>query len=150
MDQKGLVVKRIIIGSDHRGFDLKQALINNYTEFQWTDVGTESSQSVDYPIFAKKACEQILSGQAEFGILICGSGIGMSVAANRFNGIYAGLCWNEKIATMARQDDGINVLVLPADFVSESEAFSIFEAWANAKFKEGQYRQRLLMIDEKE
>lgn len=141
-------MKKIIIGSDHRGFDLKQSFINNYTEFQWIDVGTESSQRVDYPVFAKKACKQILNGQAECGILICGSGIGMSVAANRFKGIYAGLCWNEKVATSARQDDGINVLVLPADFVSEGEAFLMFEAWKNAKFKGEQYQQRLLMIDE--
>jgi len=143
------MVTKIFIGSDHRGFDLKQALIKNYPEYDWIDVGADSTESTDYPIYAKKVCEKILVGQAEFGILICGSGIGMSIAANRFSGIYAGLCWNERVAIRAREDDGVNVLVLPANFVNERESFLIFDAWTNAKFKEGRYKQRLMMIDEK-
>ena len=140
---------KITIGSDHRGYDLKAAIIANFGHYQWLDVGTDSKERTDYPIFAKKVCENILDKTAEFGILICGTGIGMSVAANRFRGIYAALCWNEPIARLARSDDMANVLVIPSAFVSDELAFAIIKAWLYTEFKGGTYQKRLELIDEK-
>ena len=142
-------MKKIIIGSDHRGFDLKQAIIEKFTEYEWIDIGANDKNRSDYPIYAKKLCDKILNGEGECGILICGSGIGMSIAANRLPGVYAGLCWNEVVARLAKEDDGVNVLVLPADLVLLEDAILIFKAWFDAKFKDGRYKERLLMIDKR-
>ena len=88
-----------------------------------------------------------MQGKAERGILLCGSGIGMVIAANRFKGIYAALCWNEAIARVAREDDGSNLLVLPSDFVHEDDAVALVQVWLKAAFKGGRYQVRLDMLD---
>ena len=142
----------ISIGSDHRGFDLKTKIIQGFdlaesVSVEWLDVGTYSEQRVDYPIFAKKVCKNILDGKTDLGVLICGSGIGMAIAANRFKNIYAAPCWNKDIARLARQDDGANIITLPANFISEQEAFNIIAAWLEAKFKGAEYQRRLEMVD---
>ena len=149
----------ISIGSDHKGFKLKKKIIESFKEYNWIDVGTDNDDRTDYPIFAKKVCSALLKKDsketlssetfnvADCGVLICGSGIGMSIAANRFQGIYAGLCWNETVVKQAKEHDGINVLVLPADFVSDDEAVSILKVWLNSKFKGGRYFERLKMVD---
>ena len=138
---------KISIGADHRGFVLKQQIINHYTHVTWLDAGTANKKRVDYPVYAKTVCHQILGGMAERGILICGSGVGMAIAANRFNDIYAALCWNPEIARAAREDDGVNVLALPADVVTFEQAMAIIDAWFAAEFKSGHYQHRLAMID---
>ncbi len=142
-------MKKIVIGADHRGFDLKQAIIEKFTEYEWIDIGANSKDRSDYPIYAKTLCAKVLKNEADCGILICGSGIGMSIAANRLPGIYAGICWNEVVAKLAKEDDGVNVLVLPADLVLFEDAFLIFKAWLDARFKEGRHKERLLMIDKR-
>lgn len=139
---------KISIGADHRGYVLKQLIIKEFSHIEWADVGTDSDERTDYPQFAKLVCLSILSKEADLGILICGSGIGMSIAANRFQGIYAGLCWNEQVACVAKQDDGMNVLVLPSDFVDQNSAFAIIRAWFEVESKGGVYRQRIAMIDD--
>src|SRR5690349_2241095 len=111
---------KISIGCDHRGFHLKKKVIETFTSataypLSWNDVGTHSLERTDYPFFAQKLCKSIIEKETSFGILICGSGLGMVMAANRFKNIYAALCWNESIARMAYEDDGANVLVLTAD-----------------------------------
>lgn len=138
---------KISIGADHRGFELKQAIIAHFGQHAWNDVGTHSSERTDYPAYAKEVCQEILRGDASCGILICGSGVGISIAANRFAGIYAALCWSVEIAERAKQHDGANVLVLPADFITHELAFAMIDAWFDATFKEGRYKERLLMID---
>jgi len=138
---------KISIGADHRGFQLKAEIIKHFSDHTWLDVGAHSADRTDYPIFAHEVCKNIIAGKTEYGILLCGSGIGIAMAANRFKGIYAGLCWNEEIARLAKQDDGTNVLVLPADFVSTHQAFSIIKAWLDADFKGGVYQKRLEMIE---
>jgi len=139
---------RICIGSDHRGYKLKKYIINAFKDIEWMDVGTDSSEKrVDYPVYAKEVCDLILSETFELGILICASGVGMSIAANRFPKIYAALCWSSEVAQSSREDDNSNILVLPADYISESEALGIIEAWIHAKFKDGHYQKRLDMID---
>ncbi len=138
---------KITIGSDHRGYDLKTKIIQKFQDIEFLDVGTNSKGRVDYPVYADKVCQNILQKEAELGILICGSGVGVSIAANRFKKIYAGLCWNSEVAQSAREHDNINVLVLPADFVDSENAFSIIQTWLDAKFKGGVYQDRLNMID---
>jgi ribose 5-phosphate isomerase B len=139
---------KISIGADHRGFALKQELIKHFHDTTWLDVGTFDTSRTHYPIFARRVCESVLSQEVDAGILICGSGVGASIAANRHKKIYAALCWNKTVARVAREHDGSNVLVLPADFVSEQEAFAICDAWLSASFKGGVYQDRLTMIDE--
>jgi len=138
---------KISIGADHRGFNLKSEIIKKFSEYTWLDVGTHSLERTDYPIPARDVCHTILEKKSELGILICGSGIGVTIAANRFKKIYAGLCWNEDIARVAKQDDGINVLVLPADFLTSQQAFDIITTWLKTEFKAGVYQERLHMID---
>jgi len=138
---------KISIGTDHRGYDLKLQIIEHFKEVEWIDVGTNSKERTDYPIFAKKVCNNILKKESELGILLCGSGVGVGIAANRFRGIYAGVCWNTEIAKLAKGDDNINVLVLPADFVSKEQALLIIKSWLETEFKGGHYQKRLEMIE---
>jgi len=144
-------MKKIVIGADHRGFELKKFLLEQHTigsqEIQWIDVGTKSSERTDFPLYAVEAVKKILAHEAELGILICASGVGMSIAANRFKHIYAALVWNERVAGHARAHDNANVLVLPADYVSTAQAPAIIAAWLNAKFLGGRYANRLCDLD---
>lgn len=138
---------KISIGADHRGYALKNYLIEHESSYQWHDVGAFSSERSDYPLFAQDVCSDFLKGRAERGVLICGSGVGMSIAANRHPGIYAAVCWDERSARIAREDDGVNVLVLPADFIDFQQATSVFRSWISATFKGGRYQERLMLID---
>ena len=140
----------VVIGADHRGFELKNFLTKTSfkdTDIAWIDVGAFNAERSDYPEFSIAAAQVMLAKKADQGILICASGVGMAIAANRFHGIYAGVAWNEKIATESKEDDGCNVLVLPSDFVNQEQALRIVEAWLHAEFKEGRYQKRLDMID---
>lgn len=139
---------KISIGSDHRGLELKHFLQKALPNITWHDVGALDAHRSDYPEFAELVCKEIIQSKAAAGVLICGSGIGMSIAANRHKKIYAALCWNPEIARLAKEDDGANVLVLPSDFVSGEQALAIFNAWAQAIFKGGRYADRLDMLDQ--
>jgi len=143
-------VIRIALGADHRGFNLKQfihAHLNFDHQVVWIDVGAYTQERSDYPEFSIAACKLIIENKADYAILLCGTGIGMAVAANRFANIYAGVVWNETIARLAKEDDNINVIVLPADFITDQEALGIITAWFNAEFKYDRYQKRLAMID---
>ena len=113
----------------------------------WIDVGAFNEERSDYPLFAQLVCKEIVQGNAKFGVLVCGTGVGMAIAANRFRGIYAALAWNEHVARLSKEDDNANVLVLPSDFVSPEESIAMIRAWLSAKFQAGRYQQRLAMID---
>jgi ribose 5-phosphate isomerase B len=141
------VKERIAIGADHRGFELKKLMTNQLSQYIWIDHGCFNSKTVDYPIIAKKVCNSIVENKTKLGILICGSGIGMSIAANRHRKIYAALCWNESIAKISREHDGSNILVLSSDFISQEESIIIFRSWISAKFNDGKYQDRLSIID---
>lgn len=139
---------KISIGSDHRGYELKQYLITNFLDIEWLDVGTNNAnERVDYPIFAKKVCDFVLVNKSALGILICGSGVGISIAANRFKKIYAALCWDEVVVKAAKEHDLANVLVLPADFISKEKAINIVDSWLKTEFKGGRYLKRLEMLN---
>lgn len=143
---------KIVIGADHRGFSFKEYIkehlaLKNET-IGWLDVGTFNVDHADYPIYAEKLCREILDGNAQYGILLCGTGVGMAIVANRFSKIYAGLVWNAEVARLSKEDDNINVLVLPSDFVSQDQVLPIIDAWLSAKFNGGHYQARIDMIDQ--
>jgi ribose 5-phosphate isomerase B len=144
-------VMRVVIGADHRGLVHKEFIkehkaIAGHT-LEWVDVGTFTNVRTDYPQFAKMVAETMQHKHIERGVLICGSGIGMAVVANRYAGIYAGVVWNEDVARFAGEHDNVNVLVLPADFVSKEKSVAIIAVWLSAKFLGGRYQERINQID---
>lgn len=141
---------KIAIGSDHRGFKQKEVLVNFFvqeTDIVCIDIGTHDKERTDYPVYAQKAAALILGGSVDMAILLCGSGIGMATAANRFPGIIAGVVWNIDIARIAREHDNVNVLVIPSDYVEDALVVPMVKAWLEARFLGGRYADRLMMID---
>ena len=136
---------KITIASDHAGFDLKSAIIKELkSQYQFIDLGCHSSQiSVDYPDFANKAAQSIIKKEADFAILICGSGIGVSIAANRFKEVRAALCHNQKTAKLSRQHNDANVLCLGARIVSEDNAIKIVKSFLSTDFEGGRHIKRV-------
>jgi ribose 5-phosphate isomerase B len=137
---------RVTIGSDHAGFELKQALIPFLREqgHQLTDVGTHSTQSVDYPDFAEALSLSLLGGESDRGILICGSGVGASVAANKIPGIRAGLAHDTYSAHQGVEHDDMNVLVLGARVIGVELAKELCAAFLRAKFTAEERHERRL------
>ena len=134
---------KIIIGSDHAGFEMKHSIISNLSDIEFDDIGTDSDESVDYPDYAHNVVKGILSNSYSFGILICGSGIGMSMSANRVKDIRAALCLNSKMAELARQHNDANILVLGSRLISVSEAIKCLLVFLNTKFEGGRHQGRL-------
>jgi glycine hydroxymethyltransferase len=133
------------IGSDHAGFELKQRL-REYLERQglkFKDVGTMSEESSDYPDFARAVAEQVANRQARFGLLVCASGVGMSIVANKVPGARAALALNEQMAKLARQHNDANVLCLGQKFVSPDAAMHILDAFLNSNFEGGRHERRV-------
>lgn len=139
---------KLAIGADHRGVTYKEGIIKALSDYQWDDVGCNDAQRCDFPLFAKKVIEIISNGQAERGILLCGSGIGMSIAANKFKSIYAALVWNVELAKLSRMHNNANILVIPADFVSLEMAIEMVRVWCQTEFLGGRYQERINLIDE--
>lgn len=138
---------KIAIGSDHRGFALKKILLAVLEGITLVDCGAASDERSDYPDFAHAVAQMILDKKAEAGILLCGTGIGMAMAANRNKGIYAGVCWNAEVACKAKADDHLNVLVLPADYISQADAIEIVAAWLDTEPLGERHAERLAKID---
>jgi ribose 5-phosphate isomerase B len=138
---------KIAIGADHRGFALKEFIKEHVAFVEWVDVGTYDDQRTDYPIYAEKVVALMQTGQVQCGILICSSGGGMAIAANRHKNMYAVVAWNVEIAKQCKAEDNCNVLVLPSDFVTCEDAIEMIEAWLAEKFKGGRYAERIAMID---
>ena len=139
----------IIIGCDHRGFRLKEK-IKQYLKkngFDVKDFGCFSEESVDYPDIGKAVAKPISEGVTAIGILICGSGIGMSIVANRFNNVRAALCRSELDAEMCRKHNNSNILVLGADFCDDN-VVKIIDTWMNTAFEGGRHEKRIKKIDE--
>jgi ribose 5-phosphate isomerase B len=127
---------RVVIGSDHAGFELKAPIIEQVKALGHTpqDVGTFSTDAVDYPDYSRAVAEAILDGRADVGIVLCGSGVGGAIAANKFPGIRAGLCHDTFSAHQGVEDDAVNVLCLGARVVGRSLALEIVKTFLNAKF----------------
>ena len=141
--------KIITIACDHAGYDLKNALKKEILNmgFEVIDCGTDSNESVDYPDFAKLAVDNILKKKSDIAVLICGSGIGMSITANRFNGIRAALCRNADDAKLARQHNNANILALPGRQIDVDEAKNCFKIFINTSFDGGRHQKRVEKID---
>jgi len=138
----------IAIGSDHRGFEHKQAIVKQtFGRVKWIDVGTHNAQRSNFPGFTHEVIKAMRNGDAQAGILLCGTGVGMSIAANRFTGIYAALVWSEEVARLSKEHNNANILVLPSDFISLDEIVGMISSWLDAEFKGGRYQERIDMID---
>jgi ribose 5-phosphate isomerase B len=141
---------KIAIASDHAGFAEKEQLKPLLDELGilYDDLGTVSSESVDYPDYARKVGEEVAQGRVEQGLLVCGSGTGMAIAANKVPGVRAAVAWNEDIARLAREHNDANVLSLAARFTPFEELTKIVRAWFAAKFDGGRHTRRVEKIRE--
>ncbi len=140
----------IYIGSDHGGFELKEFLKNNLSDFAIEDLGTNNLDSVNYPDYAEVVAKKVLSDQSSFGILICGTGIGMSIAANKIDGIRAALATNEFMAQMAKEHNNANILVLAGRVLKNEEALLMVKKFINSTFMGGRHKTRLDLIEKLE
>ena len=139
----------IAIGSDHGGYKLKEE-IKKYLEeigIEYKDFGTNTEERTDYPIYAKKVAEAIINKECDKGILLCKSGCGMAIVANKYKGIRAGLIVNENEARFAKADDDINVVTISGNNTSIEEAVKIIRMWLATEFKGGRYQERVNMIE---
>jgi len=142
-------IQHIVIASDHAGFKLKKKIQKHFSKsIFFTDMGTTSEESCDYPDFAHAACVSVIRGEVKQGILICGSGNGMAMAANKHSLIRCALAWNVEIAQLARKHNDANMLSIPARFISDEEAFSIVETFINTEFEGGRHERRVAKISE--
>lgn len=141
-------VKSIAIGCDHAGFPLKEPIIGLLKSkgILVHDWGTFSTDSVDYPDFVHPVASMVENGQADLGIVICGSGNGVAITANKHQGIRAALCWSAELAALARQHNNANVLALPARFVEPDLALKMVEMFISTDFEGGRHTQRVAKI----
>ena len=139
----------IAIGSDHGGYKLKEEIKKYLSEIgiEYQDFGTDSEERTDYPIYAQKVAKAIQSKECNKGILLCKSGCGMAIVANKFKGIRAGLVINENEAKFAKADDDINVITIGGNNTSIEEAIKIIRMWLGTEFKGGRYQERIEMIN---
>ena len=140
----------IVIGCDHGGYKLKEE-VKRYLEekeIQYEDLGTYSEERADYPLMAKEVCKKVSEKKAEKGILICRSGYGMAIVANKFKGVRCAPIYNEESAKFSRMHNDTNVLALGADYLSTHEAICILRIWLATEFEGGRHSDRLQMIEE--
>ena len=143
-------MKTIVLGADHGGFELKNT-IKTHLEgkgFTVIDVGTNAPDSCDYPVFASKACAHVLSGEADLGILVCGTGIGMSMAANKHNGIRAACCSDTFSARLTRLHNNANFLCIGARVLGQGLALDLVDEFVNAEFEGDRHVKRLSLIED--
>lgn len=143
-----MTIKQIAIGCDHAGFPYKKAIKELLAERGITvkDFGTDSPDSVDYPDFVHPVAEAVEKGEVEVGIIMCGSGNGAAMTANKHQGVRAALCWNAELATLGREHNNANVLSIPVRFVSEEIALQMVRAFLDADFEGGRHARRVNKI----
>lgn len=141
--------KKIAIGSDHGGLEYKNAIIKYLQEkgYETIDVGTYTKESCDYPQYAHKVAKLVANKEADKGILICGSGIGMSIAANKTKGIRAALCSETTSARLSREHNNSNILCMGERLIGETMALEIVETWLNTEFSGGRHQHRIDLIE---
>ncbi|MDR2204923.1 MAG: ribose 5-phosphate isomerase B [Flavobacteriaceae bacterium] len=140
-------MKKLAVAADHAGFELKEYLKKQLAEtYHITDFGTYSSDSVDYPDFVHPAASSIENGENEFGILVCGSGQGVSITANKHQKIRCALCWMSELAELARQHNNANILALPARFIAKELALEIVKKFLTTDFEGGRHEKRVEKI----
>jgi ribose 5-phosphate isomerase B len=137
--------KKIALGSDHAGFEAKERAKQSLASLgaEVVDVGTTGSESVDYPDYGAAVGRAVARGEAERGVLICGSGIGIAIAANKIAGVRAAVCWNEETARLARQHNDANVLCIGARFIEPDLAARMIRAFLETDFEGGRHQQRV-------
>ena len=140
----------IAIGCDHGGLEIKNAIIEYFMEngIEYKDLGTYTADSVDYPVYAKAVCAEITSGRAEKGILCCGTGIGMSIAANKVKGIRAAVLSDEFSAEMTRRHNNANVLCLGGRVIDGEKAVKLADIFLNTEYEGGRHDRRVAMLEE--
>ena len=141
--------KIIGIAADHAGFELKEILKKEIESMGFTckDFGTYSTESIDYPDVAHPLAEAVSKGEITRAVAICGTGNGISMVLNKYSGVRAALCWNEEIASLARQHNNANICSLPARFISSSLAISIVKTFLTTEFEGGRHKRRIDKID---
>ena len=139
----------ILIASDHAGFQLKEQLEVELRALGYAveDLGPDSDASTDYADYAHPLAARVSSGSAERGVLLCGTGLGMSYTANRYPNVRAAVAWNPEVAALAREHNDANVLVLPARFVGSDEGRAILKAWLDTPFAGGRHARRVAKIE---
>ena len=142
-------LKKIAIGCDHGGFALKEKIVRflKAKGLRVVDVGTFSTESMDYPDTAHPLAKAVQLGEYTFGILICGSGNGVAIVANKYTGIRAAICWNEEITRLARLHNDANIIVLPARFITPEEAIHLVQVFLSTGFEGGRHQLRVDKID---
>ena len=140
---------KVVVGADHGGFEYKKAVIDflKSKNIDYIDVGTYSKDSCDYPLIANKAAEKILAGQAQRGVLICGTGIGMSIAANKIKGIRAALCSDTFSARASRAHNNANILCLGERVIGICLALDILDVWLKSDLEGGRHQKRVDMLE---
>ena len=141
-------VKNIAIAADHAGFELKEKIKEMLAAKGFTikDYGTDSRESVDYPDYIHPLAKDVESGNQDLGVIICGSGNGVNMTANKYKGIRSALCWEKEIAEMARQHNNANIVALPARYISEAVAEECVEAFVSTDFEGGRHQRRVEKI----
>ncbi len=139
---------KIALAADHAGFEEKEKVKKTLDEMgvEYADMGTNSAESVDYPDYARKVGEAVAAGEFDKGILVCGSGTGMAIAANKVPGIRAAVAWNEEIARLSRQHNNTNVLSLAARYTPDAEQERIVKTWLSTDFEGGRHERRVEKI----
>ena len=141
---------KIAVASDHGGFKLKEEVKAHLLErgLEVMDLGTHTEDSVDYPAYGKACGEAVVSGQADVGIVVCGTGIGISIAANKVKGVRCGLCTSVEMATLTKQHNNANVLALGGRTTESGLAMQIVDAWLDTEFEGGRHQRRVDMLDQ--
>ena len=142
--------KKIVIASDHAGYRYKRRIIDRLTKkgSQVEDLGTDSTESVDYPDFIFPAAKAVAEGKFERGIVLGGSGNGEAMAANRIKGIRCAVCWNEKSARLARMHNNANMISLGERMISIEDVYEIIDIWLSTPFEEGRHNTRIQKLDQ--
>lgn len=143
---------RISIGSDHAGYELKEKVknyLNSQNNIEVNDWGCYSEERCDYPDFGHAVAEDVNNHKCDFGILICGSGNGINMTANKWSGIRAALCWTPEVANMARLHNDANILTLPGRYISEVDAIKCVDEFINTGFEGGRHEDRVRKISKK-
>jgi ribose 5-phosphate isomerase B len=139
---------KVVIGADHAGFELKESIIKhlNTKGYDISNHGCFSKESIDYPDFGHPVAEEVEFKENSFGIVICGSGNGINMTANKHQGVRSALCWKTEIAKLAREHNNANVLALPARYLSENEAIEIVDVFLDTQFEGGRHARRVEKI----
>ena len=140
---------KIAVAADHGGYKLKEKVKEHLLErgIEVEDLGTHSEESVDYPIYGKLCGEAVASGQADLGVVVCGTGIGISIAANKVHGIRCGLCTSVEMAHLTKQHNNANILALGGRTTGEELAMEIVDGWLDTQYEGGRHQRRVEMLD---